>query len=262
MSFNQAEAQARPREVVRVADRPLRRDPYDLDARFFKGAALAFRARLRANRRDYIRAAFDAKGAVDYVLDVARRDPANADYQFGRGVYDYYAATLREEQPRLRPLLTFFARGDRARGRHLLEFTFQRGTYLQAEAAYQLALLEYVHERDFDAALRYTGWLRYYYPDNPFFHTLEGRILANSGRLDEADRVFRTVLSRYDAGWQGYNAAAVEQALYYLARGAMIRRDYGAALAHLYRLQLVGEGREAASALEGGACASFLPAAT
>src|SRR5690606_4411531 len=65
-------------EVVRLADRRLRRDEYDLDARFFKGAALAFRARLRANRRDYVRAAFDAKGALDYVLDVARRDPANA----------------------------------------------------------------------------------------------------------------------------------------------------------------------------------------
>ncbi|HLT45849.1 MAG TPA: hypothetical protein VK002_01360 [Rubricoccaceae bacterium] len=235
-------------EVVRLADRRLRRDEYDLDARFFKGAALAFRARLRANRRDYVRAAFDAKGALDYVLDVARRDPANADFQFGRGVYDYYAAALREEHPRLRPLLTFFARGDRDRGRHLLEFTFQRGTYLQAEAAYQLALLEYVHERDYDAARRYVDWLRYYYPRNPFFHTLEGRLHATFGHLDEADRVFRAVLGRHDAGAEGYNAAAAEQALYYLARSAMIRREYGEALALLYRLEQLGEARATRSA--------------
>ena len=234
-------------EVVRQADRRLRRDAYDLDARFFKGAALAFRARLRANRRDYVRAAFDAKGATDYVLDVARRDASNADFQFGRGLYDYYADALREDQPRLRPLLTFFARGDRERGRHLLEFTFQRGTYLQAEAAYQLALLEYVHERDYGAALQYVNWLRYYYPRNPFFHTLEGRLHATFGHLDEADRAFRDVLGRYDARAEGYNEAAAEQALYYLARSAMIRRDYGEALALLYRLQQIGEARAAPS---------------
>ncbi|MDX1419883.1 MAG: hypothetical protein R3181_07950 [Rubricoccaceae bacterium] len=234
-------------EVVRQADRRLRRDPYDLDAQFFKGAALAFRARLRANRRDYVRAAFDAKGALDYVVDVARHDRSNADFQFGKGVYDYYAAVLREEHPRLRPLLTFFARGDRDRGRHLLEVTFQRGTYLQAEAAYQIALLEYVHERDYDDARRYVGWLRYYYPGNPFFHTLEGRLHASFGHLDEADAVFRAVLARHDAGTQGYNAAAAEQALYYLARSAMARRDYDAALAHLDRLEAVSARRPAPS---------------
>jgi tetratricopeptide (TPR) repeat protein len=235
-------------EVVRQADRRLRRDEGDLDARFFKGAALAFRARLRANRRDYVRAAFDAKGATDYVLDVARRDPDNADFQFGRGVYDYYAATLREEHPRFRPLLVFFARGDRERGRHLLEYTFQRGTYLQAEAAYQIALLEYVHEQDYEAALRYVGWLRHYYPRNPFFHTLEGRLHATFGHLDQGDAAFREVLARHDAGWSGYNAAAAEQALYYLGRSAMVRRDYDEALTLLYRLQQIGEGRPTASA--------------
>jgi tetratricopeptide (TPR) repeat protein len=235
-------------EVVRQADRRLRHDEGDLDARFFKGAALAFRARLRANRRDYVRAAFDAKGATDYVLDVARRDPGNADFQFGRGVYDYYAATLREEHPRFRPLLTFFARGDRARGRRLLEYTFQRGTYLQAEAAYQIALLEYVHERDYEAALRYVTWLRHYYPRNPFFHTLEGRIHATFGHLDEGDAAFREVLARHGAGWSGYNAAAAEQAYYYLARSAMVRRDYAEALALLQRLQQVGQARPTASA--------------
>jgi len=235
-------------DVVRRADRRLRRDPHDLDARFFKGAALAFRARLRANRRDYVRAAFDAKGALDYVVDVSRRDRANADFQFRKGVYDYYAAVLREEHPRLRPLLTFFARGDRERGRHLLEFTFQRGTYLQAEAAYQIALLEYVHERDYGEALRYVNWLRYYYPRNPFFRLLEGRLHASFGDFDASDRVFRSVLSQYDAGAEAYTLAAAEQALYYLARGAMSRRDHEAALAFLGRLEEVGAARREPSA--------------
>lgn len=232
-------------EVVDRADRRLRRDPYDLDALFFKGAALSFRARLRANRRDYLRAAFDAKGAIDYVLDVARRDPGNPDYQFGKGVYDYYAATLRDDYPRFRLLLSFFARGDRERGKALLEETFEHGVYLQVEAAYQLALLNYLHERDYPAALRYVRWLRFYYPRNAFFHTLEGRIHANFGHMTEADVVFRQVLDERAAGATGYNDSAAEQAYYYLARSAMARRDYDRTLVLLFQLQQLSRERPA-----------------
>src|SRR5690606_8077441 len=194
--------------------------------------------------------AFDASAAKDYVLDVARRDPDNADYQFGKGGYDYYAATLREDHPRFRPLLSLFARGDRERGLRLLEHTFQEGTYLQAEAAYQLALLHYLHAHDYDAALRYTHWLRYYSPDNAFFHALEGRIQAHFGHYDEADAIFRAVLLRHALRRSGYNDATAEQALYFLARNAMIRRDYDGALAHLYRLQQIAERREEVSAFQ------------
>lgn len=235
-------------DVVRRSDRMLRRDRNDLDALFFKGAALAFRARLRANRRDYFRAAFDANSAKDYVIDVARRDPGNADYQFGKGVYDYYAQTLRDDYPRFRSLLGLFARGDRERGLRLLESTFQDGTYLQAEAAYQLALLYYLHERDYDGAMRYTRWLRYYYPDNAFFHALEARIQTRFGYTEDADALFRAILLRHALRRSGYNDGAAEQALYFLARNAMVRRDYDAALAHLYRLQQIAERRTEVSA--------------
>ena len=235
-------------EVIRRSDRILESDRYDVDARFFKGAALAFRARLRANRRDYLRAAFDAKGATDYVLDVARLDRSNPDYGFAKGVYDYYAATLRKERPRFKPLLRFFARGDRERGLQLLKDTFEHGTYLQAEAAYQLALIHYLHERDYRGSLEYINWLRYYYPRNAFFHTLEGRVHAGFGRLTEADSVFTAVISRHDAGESSYNAAAAEQALYYLGRNALAQDRPDEALVLLYRLQQLSASRGYASA--------------
>ena len=237
-------------EVVRLSDRRLRRNAYDTDALFFKGSALAFRARLRANRRDYLRAAFDAKGAIDYVLDVSRRDPRNPDYQFGRGIYDYYAATLRDDYPRFRTLLRFFARGDRRRGKDLLEETFLHGTYLQAEAAYQLALLHYLHEHDYDEALRYIQWLRFYYPRNAFFHTMEGRVLTNMGRMNEADAVFQAVLVYRREGGTGYNDGAAEQAYYYLARNAMRRSAYDQALGYLVQLQQLSQRRPQVTTFE------------
>ena len=58
-------------EVVDRSDRLLRRDRGNVDARFFKGAALGFRGRLQSNRRSWLKAALDGKRAMGYVLDVA-----------------------------------------------------------------------------------------------------------------------------------------------------------------------------------------------
>lgn len=235
-------------EVVRLADRRLRRERDDPDALFLKGAALGFRARLRANRRDYVRAARDGRAAMDYVLAVYEREPRRADYGFGRGVYDYYVSALREDYPRIRPVLAFFPHGSRQRGLSLLERTFVEGDYLQAEAAYNLAQLYYLHERDAFRTMGYVSWLRTHYPNNAFFHTFEGRALSSFGRAAEAERVWRSVLALHSRRRPGYGTSAAEQALYYLARGAMGRGDYGEALGLLHRLRQVAGTRTEPSA--------------
>ena len=57
-------------EVISRADRMLDRDPRNVDAMFFKGAALGFRGRLKSNRGEWFKAAMDGKKAMDYVLAV------------------------------------------------------------------------------------------------------------------------------------------------------------------------------------------------
>lgn len=224
-------------DVIARSNALLRRDPQNFDARFFKGAALGFRGRLRSNRGDYVRAAADGKEAMDYVLGVARANPQNADFQFGRGLYDYYAATIPGRYPITRPLLAFFPSADAARGLRLLEKTAAEGTYLQAEAHYFLVQIYYLYEQDFSKTRRHVAWLREQFPDNPFFHAIEGRVYARWGQWDATRAVFTDVLQKYRARQTGYTPGLAEQALYYLSRTEMARGQHDAALRYLNQLE-------------------------
>jgi tetratricopeptide (TPR) repeat protein len=237
-------------EVVDRADRVLRRDRDNLDAKFFKGAALGFRGRLQSNRRRWLKAALDGKRAMDYVLDVADDAEGNADFVFGRGIYDYYAAAVPERYPWSKPFVAMFPSGSKSRGLAAMHRTFREGSYLQAESAYFLLQIYYLYERDYAKSQQFITWLRESYPDNAFFHAMEGRIYSRFGRWDEAEDVFQTVMRRHATGDTGYNDAIAEQALYYLGRGEQLRRNYGQALALFYRLEQLAESRPQASAFK------------
>ena len=223
--------------VIARCNAILRRDPDNFDARFFKGAALGFRGRLRSNRGDYVRAAADGKDAMDYVLGVARANPQNADFQFGKGLYDYYAAVIPGRYAIARPLMVFLPSGDAARGLRLLEKTADGGRFMQAEAHYFLAQIYYLYEEDYTRTQQHVRWLREHYPANPFFHALEGRVFARWGEWDRARDTFADVLRRFRARQTGYTPGLAEQALYYLARTETARLDYGAALRYLNQLE-------------------------
>ncbi len=224
-------------EVIDRSDRILKRNEDDFDAMFFKGAALGFRGRLRSNRREWFGAATDGKRAMDYVLGVAEKDPANHDYIFGKGLYDYYAAVIPDRYPFAKAITTFLPKGDRERGLRELERTASQGYYIQTEAAYFLLQIYYLFEKDFDKSVEYASWLRERHPDNAFFHAIEGRIYARWGYWQQAETIFNDVLERYKKGQTGYNAATGEQALYYLARARMASRQYDEALTYLLQLE-------------------------
>ena len=227
-------------EVIERSDRLLKQDPEAFDAMFFKGAALGFRGRLRSNRGDWFKAARDGLRAMDYVLDVAKREPDTADYAFGKGMYDYYAAAIPDKYPVLKPLAVFFPDGDRERGVEALRRTVRDGNFVRAEAAYFLLQIHYLFENDFEESVAYASWLRERYPDNSFFHAIEGRVYARWGRWSLSDPVFEEVYARYRAGRTGYNASLASQALFFLARSRMAYGDYEAALVHLDALQESG----------------------
>ncbi len=224
-------------EVIERSDRRLREDQNDFDAMFFKGIALGFRGRLRSNRRDWIRAAADGKRAMDYVLAVADADSANHDFALGRGLYQYYAALIPERYPYLRPVTAFLPKGNRAGGLQELRRTARDGYYMQTEAMYFLVQINYMYERNFQESVRQISWLRDRYPGNSFFHTLEGRIYAGWHQWQASDTVFTEVLKRYKAQETGYTHSMAEQALYFLARSRIVKREASAALSYLLSLE-------------------------
>ena len=230
-------------DVIARSDAMLKRDRDNFDATFFKGAALGMRGRLRSNRGEWFKAAMDGKRAMDYVLEVARRDPQNHDYVFGKGLYDYFAAVIGDRYTFAKPLMVFFPRGDRERGLAELTRAARHGRFIQTEAAYFLLQIYYLFEDDYQQSVYYANWLRTRHPENSFFHAFEGRVYARWSRWDVAGNVFRDVLKRYFQRAPGYTDASAEQAYYYLARGSMAGGRYEDALTHLQNLEIMTSRR-------------------
>lgn len=224
-------------ETIARAEAMLDDDEDNFDAMFFKGAALGFRGRLRSNRSEWMKAAYDGKRAIGYVRSVAQRAPENHDYVFGKGMYDYYAAILPEEYPISKAVTWMMPDGDRERGLSLLKRTAEKGWYIQTEAVYFLAQIHYLYENNYATSLHYVKWLREHHPNNPYFHVFEGRIYARWGRWEQVRRVFGEVADRCDAEKRGYNAHMGVIAHYYLARQRLYADAYDEALHHLARLE-------------------------
>lgn len=224
-------------EVIDRSDKMLKRDDDNLDAMFFKGAALGFRGRLRSNRGDWFKSAMDGRKAMNYVLSVADQNSENDDYVFGRGIYDYFAEVVPAKYPFVKPVMAFFPAGDRDRGLMLLERTAMDGYLIQVEAAYFLLQINYIFESDYSESVRWAEWLRQRYPDNSFFHAIEGRVHASFGRWHMVAPIFDEILRRYLNGDPGYNDSVAEQALYYLGRRQMVLRNYQEALDYFLKLE-------------------------
>lgn len=223
--------------VIDRCDVLLREDDEHFDAALFKAAAHAFLARLHSNRWNWWKTIRNGRRAIQYVQRVEDVAPERGDYVFGSGMYDYYTAVLPKEYSLARPILWLLPDGNKARGLKLLRETATNGHYVQTEAAYFLAKIHYLYEDDYGKTNRWVQWLRTKYPDNPFFHTFEGRTYARWGRWDDAREVFRTVLKHADEGKTGYNVHMEEISRLYLARDRLYQDQYREALRHLAELE-------------------------
>ena len=216
--------------VVERADEMLEERPDDQDAIFFKAAALGFQGRLASNRSDWWSAANAARRAWSPVFTLIEQDPQNADFAFGKGIYDYYAALLPEQYAVAKPFMKLFPEGNKERGLKALRRTAEDGWFIQTEAQYFLLQIQYRYEEHFRKSLRRVTWLRREHPDNPFFHNFEARVYAKWGRWRKAQDLFDTVLARHYAGRTGYNEHMAGIALYYLGRSHLVYDEYRKAL--------------------------------
>jgi hypothetical protein len=224
-------------EVIARCEALLDEDPDHLDALFLRGAALGFRARLNSNRENWLKAVMDGRRAIGDVREVGQLAPQNPDYVFGRGMYDYYAAIIPENYSFAKAVMFFLPDGDRERGLAQLRRAAQHGDFIQTEANYFLLQINYLYETDYANSRRYVTWLRERHPDNPYFHSYEGRVYVRWGRWDRAAQIYQDVLARYQEQATGYNRFFAQQALYFLARERMRYDAYDEALDYLVKLE-------------------------
>ena len=128
-------------DVIFQCDELLKKNPENVDALFFKGGAIGFRGRLRANRNSWLKAADDGREALPIVERAADLDSSNVDVQLGFGIYNYYAAVIPDEYPMIKPLMLFFPSGDKEKGIEQLNNVAFNGKYAKYEAQYFLMTL-------------------------------------------------------------------------------------------------------------------------
>jgi tetratricopeptide (TPR) repeat protein len=224
-------------EVIERCDRRLRTDRQDLDGLFFKAGAHAFRGRLHADRKHWLRAARDGQKALRYLREVRDRDPDNPDLLLGTGLFHYLADVVPEQHPILKPFARMFPKGDRARGLFELSKAAEQGEFVSAEAAFGLVQIYYLFEKDYASALHYARSLRQRYPNNSLFHVYEGRSFARLNMWGEARRDLLEILDRHAEGRTGYRGDVLQQALYVLGRDEVKWKQYVDALTYLARLE-------------------------
>ena len=223
--------------VIDRCDVLLRKHPDHFDAALFKAAAHGFLARLHSNRSRWWKTIRNGQTAINYVQKVENVAPKRGDYVFGSGLYDYYVDILSEEYTLSNAILWMLPDGNKTRGLRLLRETATNGRYVKTEAIYFLAKVHYLYEDDFRGSRKWVSKLRERHPNNPFFHTFEGRIYARWGRWGEARSIFQSVLKRSTSGQPGYNTHMEEVARLYLAQDRIYQDEYREALHHLAELE-------------------------
>lgn len=204
-------------DVIYQCDQSLKGNKSNVDALFFKGGAIGFRGRLRALRESWLKAADDGREALPIVERAANLDPDNVDVQLGFGIYNYYADVIPNEFPLIKPLMIFFPSGNKKEGIEQLRNTAFNGKYAKYEARYFLMTLYYRYENNYTNALEFAQMLSDEFPDNPVFQRWLGRISVRLNKWQQADSLFRSVISKAESEFTGYDTpVALRESFYYI----------------------------------------------
>ncbi|MFZ4621017.1 MAG: tetratricopeptide repeat protein [Bacteroidota bacterium] len=222
-------------DVIELCDSLLDVNDNDVSALFFKGGALGFQGRLRANRNSWIKAANDGRLALPIVQKAYKIAPDNYDILLGIGIYNYYASTIPEKYPIVKPVMVFFPTGDKVKGIEQLTKASEKAKFASLEAKYFLLQLSYNYERQYERAYELSTSLWNRFPNNVVFHRYVGRSAFSLSKFGEAQGAFAEILKRCDNEQRGYSGFAKREALYYLGMVALNTNTLDQALKYFYQ---------------------------
>jgi len=222
-------------KVIDVCNRTLDTNSYDINALFFKGGAIGYRARLRTMRDDWISAIHDAKEALHILQKCQEVAPFNHDIMLGTGIYNYFSQKFPEEYPLLKPLMIFLPTGDKRLGLFQLRAAAKYARYASVEAKVVLLQIYYSFENNNYEALQLAQELHDKYPQNAYFHRYLGRCLVRMGMTTEYEKEWREVFNRAIDKKIGYNSIAAREATYYIGVALMNRNNLDDALKYFQK---------------------------
>lgn len=190
----------------------------NVEACFFLSAAYGFKGRLHSERHNWSRATSAGRSALDY-MQRNRADSAatfGPEFLFGDGLFNYYAIWIHENYKWLRPVLSFFPKGNKALGITQLEEVSRNAFYTRVEAQYFLARIYYNDEGQAAKAMPILQYLNGTFPDNAYFQRTYARLAYSEGQLEECERVSKEILDKIDRRLPGYEATSGRYASFFL----------------------------------------------
>ncbi len=215
--------------TIRVAENLFKKYPaYKVEAAFFLSAAYGFKGRLYSDeyRKNWRKAATAGKNALDYLEVSKARQDLSPELLFGDALFNYFSVWVPENYPALKPILWFFPKGDKKLGLEQLKEVSYNAFYTRTEAMVWLMRILNNYENDDLRAFQISEYLYQTYPDNPYFHRYYARMLYGTGRYTEAEPVCKSILTRIDSAYTGYEANTGRYAAFFLGQIYEARRNY------------------------------------
>jgi tetratricopeptide (TPR) repeat protein len=227
-------------KVLNVCDKILDTNQHDLTALFFKAGATGYRARHYAQRESWVKAATDGASAYNLMIRCQKLAPANHDIMLGTGIYNYFAVAIPEKFPMVKPMMTFFPRGDKQLGIYQLRAASRKARYAAVEAKVVLLQIYNSFEKDYEIAQAIAKELLDTYNNNPYFHRYYARLLVRRGEQMGYEQEWREILIRSMDKKVGYDNLTAREAMYYIGLSLMRRSENESALKYFLK---ANEGR-------------------
>ncbi len=204
---------------------------HDPEGTFFALAAHSYLALQASEEGQTMEALSEARKAYGYLRAGMKLTGTYSDFYLSTGLYNYYVVQYPETHPAIKPLMLFFADGDKKTGLAQLETGAAKGIFTRTEALYYLVHIYAKHEMQWARALAYSGRLHAQFPANLLFLVRHAEMLVHNGRYDEAAPLAGQLAARPDKVFQA--TAAVLRGL--IAEKGQndpteARKQYGVAL--------------------------------
>ena len=191
-------------------------DGNKIDGAFFLAASYGFKGRLLSERKNWRKAAFSGKNALKYLKEIRKEDYLIPEIAFGNGLFNYYSIWISDKYPILKPIVSFFPKGNKIRGIEQLDNAAKNSFYTRTEAQYFLMRI-FSEENKLSKALQISNYLHNTYPMNSIFHRYYTQLLYRSGYFDECEIQLNELLKNYSNSILGYNLNVVRNAHFFKA---------------------------------------------
>jgi hypothetical protein len=205
--------------TITVGEKLYEEEKSKAEAAFFLSAAHGFKAEFYGERDSYTKATFSGRSALSYLNEYKDNTELGPEFMYGVALYNYYEVWIRENYPLLKPILFFFANGDKKLGLKQLEEVAKDAFYTRTEAQYQLIKIYSSTEENKDhLAMPIARYLHTTYPDNAYFQRLYARSAYYTSQNLELEPICLDMLSKIEAGKPGYEEVSGRYASYFLAK--------------------------------------------